>query len=622
MFKNIWDKKTIRQIAYFLFIASAIIFLWFTGQKNFNFGQLFEAYELKTFDIRATMAAQHRKINEDIVIVSIDDNSLEVLQDELGRWPWSRDVYAKAIEYLEHEKVDSIAFDLMFVGHQRGFEEKDLKLAETIGKFNNVYTSMNFDYRNNREKAPELPDKLKINLEKYSDDINYSEFTYSYVRLIMEEIIEATDKIGFINFRRDPIDKISRRSPTFFKYQDDYYPYLGLKVAADYIKRHEKVDFDKFVINENNELIIGSRKLPLDNTGSMIINWYGRDETFTYIPFWKVYKSAINIQKGEPPLIPENYFKDKIVWVGATAVSIYDIKSTPLSSVYPGVEIQTTVLNNILDNKAVKRVNKLTDLLLSLFLGFLIALIIIKIREPIISSLACICVVLGYIFLASYLLDQYLLWVGIISQIAFMVITFTATYIIKYVIKSKDFEYTYKLATTDGLTDLFNHRYFQEKLKEQMKKADKNNTAFSLVLIDIDYFKKFNDTYGHQAGDEVLRQVGQRLKRSVKPTDLVARYGGEEMVLILADADTDNAVVIANRICKIMSDNRFKLAEGLEVNVTISLGVATYPYHGKTSTELIEFADKGLYNAKENGRNQVGPLPDVSIAKNSESSQA
>ena len=175
-------------------------------------------------------------------------------------------------------------------------------------------------------------------------------------------------------------------------------------------------------------------------------------------------------------------------------------------------------------------------------------------------------------------------------------------------LKAQDFEYTYKLATTDGLTDLYNHRYFQEKLKDHMKRADKNASGFSVVLIDIDFFKKFNDTYGHQAGDEVLRQVGQVLKKSVKSKDLVARYGGEEMVIILADTNTNAAVKIAQRICQNIGSRKFKLGEGLEVNVTISLGVATYPVHGRTSTELIEFADQGLYRAKESGRNQVGDI--------------
>jgi diguanylate cyclase len=146
-----------------------------------------------------------------------------------------------------------------------------------------------------------------------------------------------------------------------------------------------------------------------------------------------------------------------------------------------------------------------------------------------------------------------------------------------------------------------------------MKKADKNGTRFALILIDIDFFKKFNDTYGHQAGDEVLRQVGQTLRKAVKSYDLVARYGGEEMVIVLDRVHTQDAINTANRICKAIADKKFELAEGVTVNVTISLGVATYPIDGRNSTELIEFADQGLYRAKHNGRNQVGSLPEIKI---------
>lgn len=600
MIKNFWDKKIIRQVSYFLLIALATVVLWLLGQKIFSFEQLFEAYELKTYDLRVGMATKHRSHNPDIVILSIDDASLEILQDELGRWPWSRDVYVQAIENMQQDGVDSIAFDLMFVGNQKGFEDKDLMLAETIAKYNNVYVSMNFDYREEIVKAPEIPDKLTINLENNSKNINFSDFSFTYCRLILDEILQRTDKIGLINFRRDPVDKIARRSPTFFEYKGDYYPYLALKLASDYIAKHENLEINKYTITDKNELLFGNRIFRLDESGSIIINWYGPHYTYDYIPFWKAYKGKLD--KGT--------FKDKVVFIGATAVSLYDIKSTPVSSIYPGVEVQATVFNNILDNQAIKRVSGLTDFFISLCLSFIVALVIIKIREPIFSSLISIFIVLAYIFTASAILDKYLVWVGIISPVIFMIITFTAMFIIKYVLKAKDFEYTYKLATTDGLTDLYNHRYFQEKLRENMRKADKEKSWFSIVLIDIDFFKKFNDTYGHQAGDEVLRQVGQVLKKSVKPEDVVARYGGEEMVIILANANTENAVTIADRICKTIAHKKFTLAEGLIVNVTISLGVATYQLHGKTSTELIEFADKGLYRAKKNGRNQVGAMED------------
>lgn len=164
---------------------------------------------------------------------------------------------------------------------------------------------------------------------------------------------------------------------------------------------------------------------------------------------------------------------------------------------------------------------------------------------------------------------------------------------------------SYRMAFIDELTELSGRR----ALIKDMKKL---GSKYSIAMGDIDFFKKFNDTYGHQAGDEVLRQVSQMLKKSVKPTDLAARYGGEEMVIILSDADINNAVLIAERICKTIAERKFELIKERMVNVTISLGVASYPIHGKTSTELIEFADKGLYRAKENGRNQVGQLPDVS----------
>ncbi len=607
MIKKFWDKQLFRQFSYLCLIAVAIILLWLLGQKIFNFGQLFEAYELKTYDLRADMAAKKRQHNPDIVILAIDDVSSEVLQDELGRWPWSRDVHADVVEYLVKDGAALVAFDLMFVGHHKGFEKQDQKFIDTVTKYDNVYLSMNFDvvvdesgYFDENHTPPEVPEKFSVNLENRSKIIDFSNFTFNNCRFIMDELVEGTDKIGFINFMRSPIDKIARKGPTFFRYEGSYYPYLGLKLASDYIELTENVEIDKYVINENNELVFGNRSFHVDENGSIIIDWYGPQFTYEYIPFWKVYKSVL----------PEGYFKDKVVFIGATMVSTFDIKSTPVSSIMPGVEVQATVFNNIIDNQSVKRVSGSADLLISLILSFIVAFIVIKLPEPIISSLITVFIILAYFFTASMLLDQHQIWVGIVSQVVFIAVTFTAMYIIKYVLKAKDFEYTYKLATTDGLTELYNHRFFQEKLKEHMKKADRTDAKFSIVLIDIDFFKKFNDTYGHQAGDEVLRQVARVLKRSVKSDDIVARYGGEEMVLILADADTDSALTIADRICKTIAARNFVLAEGLQVNVTISLGVATYPVHGKHSTELIEFADKGLYRAKENGRNQIGAMED------------
>ena len=142
-------------------------------------------------------------------------------------------------------------------------------------------------------------------------------------------------------------------------------------------------------------------------------------------------------------------------------------------------------------------------------------------------------------------------------------------------------------------------------MKMQVEQSKRYGTPFSLIIIDIDYFKKFNDKFGHQAGDAVLRQVAQILKLNVRATDIACRYGGEEMSIILPNTSKKLSFTTAEKICKRVASNKFKLNSTDEENVTISLGVATFPDDGETASEIIEAADKRLYQSKNNGRNQV-----------------
>lgn len=158
---------------------------------------------------------------------------------------------------------------------------------------------------------------------------------------------------------------------------------------------------------------------------------------------------------------------------------------------------------------------------------------------------------------------------------------------------------------TDGLTEMFNHRYFQEQMTNNIGNAKRYNSVFSLIMVDIDFFKKFNDTYGHQSGDAVLRQVAQTIKKNIRSTDIPCRYGGEEMSVILTNTNKEDAVKTAIKICEAVRNKEFELATGDRTHVTISLGVASMPENGDTTEKLIEYADKCLYVAKRNGRNQV-----------------
>lgn len=160
-----------------------------------------------------------------------------------------------------------------------------------------------------------------------------------------------------------------------------------------------------------------------------------------------------------------------------------------------------------------------------------------------------------------------------------------------------------KLATTDSLTDLFNHRVFQEKLSEEIRKFDRYSEPLSLLLTDIDFFKKINDTYGHPVGDLVLRDIAKIIKEIIRDIDIPARYGGEEFAVILPRTEGKEAKSIAERLRKAVMDVSFS-ADGILFKVTLSIGIATSPVDAKSKEELIEKADNALYYAKHNGRNQ------------------
>ena len=151
----------------------------------------------------------------------------------------------------------------------------------------------------------------------------------------------------------------------------------------------------------------------------------------------------------------------------------------------------------------------------------IVGLIVMYSASTVFSVLSTILFMIAYLLVSYYLMSRANLWIPVVLPTIAIVIAFALSYLAKYLIKSRDFEYQYKLATVDGLTELYNHRYFQDALRNQIETSRRYGQPFSLIIIDIDFFKKFNDTYGHQAGDAVLKQVAQTLKKNSRTTDFV-----------------------------------------------------------------------------------------------------
>lgn len=169
---------------------------------------------------------------------------------------------------------------------------------------------------------------------------------------------------------------------------------------------------------------------------------------------------------------------------------------------------------------------------------------------------------------------------------------------------AKLFKFTEDLANFDGLTKVYTRRIFDEYIEIEFKKTKKHNSYLSLFLIDIDHFKNFNDTYGHQIGDFVLQEIANVLKKNLRDSDLTARYGGEEFAAILSGTDIEGARVVAERIRKKVEETLFTF-NGYQLKITVSIGVATYSPEDMNEKELICRADQALYQAKQNGRNMV-----------------
>ena len=162
-----------------------------------------------------------------------------------------------------------------------------------------------------------------------------------------------------------------------------------------------------------------------------------------------------------------------------------------------------------------------------------------------------------------------------------------------------------QLAVTDGLTGLYNHRHFHERLTLEVERSQRSGLPLSLLMLDVDHFKQFNDTFGHPAGDEVLRQLARVLADTRRANDVVARYGGEEFAVILVDTPKFTAAKVAERVRERINTHDFSEAAPRAGKLSASIGVATFPDDGADAETLVRSADQALYAAKRAGRNRV-----------------
>ncbi|MDL2123148.1 MAG: diguanylate cyclase [Deltaproteobacteria bacterium] len=163
------------------------------------------------------------------------------------------------------------------------------------------------------------------------------------------------------------------------------------------------------------------------------------------------------------------------------------------------------------------------------------------------------------------------------------------------------------LAITDGLTKLYNSRYFYKQLDSEVDRSKRYNHPLSLLFLDIDHFKHYNDTYGHLEGDKVLARIGKAIKSCLRKMDTAYRYGGEEFTVILPETSRGEVMTVAKRIKDAMENEKFSPRSGKSISITISIGATEY-CHGERISTFVQRADKAMYLSKQRGRNQISTL--------------
>ena len=541
-----------RSIRWFLaFTVAAIVILLYI----FN---AFERLELLTLDYRFLLR-QPKTITPEIVFIDMAEDSITAI----GRWPWPRKWHAALVRALSDYHPRIIAFDVLFSESQD--EQDDASFEEAIREAGNVYLPVLYNLKEQDVRYLARPGNI-----------------LSVIRPI-ERFGKYLKGTGHLNAIPDP-DGVLRRVPAFIEYQGERMYQFGLTIGLD--------------------MALVFKKIPLDSNNQFIINWQsGWGKEARHYSYIDVIRSYAAIKEGSKPLINLNEFRGKICLIGLTASGLTDIKPVPIEKTYPAIGINAMIINSVTSGGFIYEVPRPVNILLIILLSVLITLYLSNVRL-VSGILLAIVGMFGYAIFSLAVFKFFNILVLTFYPMLAIFLSYSLTSVYAQIIQTIERSRLFKQATRDPLTSIYNIRHFNLLLDAEFRNASLFKFRhFALIMADVDNFKHINDTYGHQEGDAILKEVARIIRSKCRQMDVVARYGGEEFIVMLSGAREGDAAEIAEKIKAAVADKKFKFMD-TAYNVTISLGVAEFSRE-KDKDELVNKVDKALYNAKHEGKNRV-----------------
>ncbi len=539
-----------------LVLGVVLFYLFFLSKTT-----LFIDWRLKAVDslfiINAKQAVSSPHLKE-LVIVGVDEESYRKVHRPM---PWGREVDAVFLENLSKLDPKVVGIDFTYVGLSQN-PKADEWLAKAIASSGRVVLASFFD-----------------------KDYRY----YPPDAIFKKEALAS----GYIDKPYDR-DGISRRLKGFIRLNESEQPvypfsteiafaWLGLKPAES-------------IHPEGSDLIYSLPEkvsAPIDKKNQWWIPYRYRLKNFKYIPYWKMIAGQV-----DPAEV-----RGKIMLIGPTSPLFHDIHNTPLG-LMPGIVMNANETMAILDRDFLRRFSP--DRYNALIIIFALVLVFLFYRLQFLVAFALLVVTEGliygtsaYLFIKHRLIFEPLPLMMIAAVTCFIVVFYRS---IKTVLENATLQ---RQVITDALTGLYGVRYLTLRFEAEFRKHQETKNEFCFVMIDIDFFKKVNDTYGHEHGNAVLITVAKMIKTGIRGYDVAARYGGEEFCVLFFQSNEQAALHTMDRIRQMIEAQKFWTPQG-NMSVTISAGICSNKNADvKSHDDMKRLADEALYEAKHGGRNQV-----------------
>ena len=545
-----------------------------------SFTSAYEPYELSTLDLWFRLRSSEDKESR-IVVVNISESDIRALNE----WPISDDNLAELLEVISEQQPRVIGLDIY----------RDLPTGNVLGQ--------------ERLRQVFATNKNIIGVEKVIGD-----------RVDGSPILKKLGQTAMADMVVDQDGRIRRGLISVRTADNQIILGLSAKLALIYLAEEgvylEATDDQKKRVLGRTTLSSISKNegayINADVGGyQIIVNWLGNKDKFRSVSLVEVLERQIS----------SDLFEDKLVLIGSTASSVNDLFYTPYDSyksnldqmhgVYVHGNLASQIVSSALDGRnnirGIPEIWEWSWIFVWSSIGVGTSLILLDTHQlqknnflTLRSITLSIIFPVGILFGTNYSLFLMGLWLPTIAPLLSLVISAIA-------ITSYYHQNQTKLAFTDSLTLIANRRFFDRYLKQKLYQSQNSDEDLSIILCDVDFFKKYNDTYGHQAGDQCLMKVAQAIRNSVRGTDLPARYGGEEFIVVLPGSDSQAAILVANRICSRIRKMQIP-HENSQISsvVSISCGISSIKTAKTTSPEkLIAQADRALYMAKSQGRDRA-----------------